>query len=136
MPDLKSNFLRPRLSFPPLGQPLVPSHLAHNYTHYGHPLWISPAQSVSSCIQVETSFDFFDQKATSCGFTIRSMLRKEYRMAKYGKSAQRSVKRAMHKLKEGSLKSGKSGTRVRSRKQAIAIGLSEARRKGAKVPAE
>jgi hypothetical protein len=57
-------------------------------------------------------------------------------MAKYGKSAQRSVKRAMHKLKEGTLKSGKSGSRVKSREQAIAIGLSEARRKGAKVPAE
>jgi hypothetical protein len=64
------------------------------------------------------------------------MLRKEYLMVKYGKSAQRSVKRAMHKLKEGSLKSGKSGKRVKSRKQAVAIGLSEARRKGAKVPAK
>jgi len=60
---------------------------------------------------------------------------KEYMMGKYGKSAQRTVKRAMHKLKEGSLKSGKSGKRVKSRKQAVAIGLSEARRKGAKVPA-
>lgn len=57
-------------------------------------------------------------------------------MAKYGKSAQRWVKRAMHKLKEGTLKSGKNGTRVKSREQAIAIGLSEARRKGAKVPAD
>ncbi len=57
-------------------------------------------------------------------------------MARYGKGAQRSVKRAMHKLKEGSLKSGKSGKRVKTRKQAIAIGLSEARRKGAKVPAK
>ena len=57
-------------------------------------------------------------------------------MTKYGKSAQRSVKRAMHKLKEGSLKSGKSGTRVNTRQQAIAIGLSEARRKEAKVPIE
>lgn len=56
-------------------------------------------------------------------------------MAKYGKSAQRSVKRSMHKLKKKTLKSGKSGKRVKSRKQAIAIGLSEARRKGAKVPA-
>jgi len=55
-------------------------------------------------------------------------------MAKFGKSAQRSVKRAMHKLKEGTLKSGRSGTRVKSRQQAIAIGLSEARRKGGKVP--
>jgi hypothetical protein len=68
--------------------------------------------------------------------TLVLLLRKEYMMAKYGKSAQRSVKRAMHKLKEGTLKSGKSGNRVKSRKQAIAIGLSEARRKGAKVPAE
>ena len=57
-------------------------------------------------------------------------------MNKYGKSAQRSVKRAMHKLNEGSLKSGKSGNRVISRKQAIAIGLSEARRKWAKAPAK
>lgn len=55
-------------------------------------------------------------------------------MTKYGKGAQRSVKRAMHKLKEGSLKSGNSGEGVKSRKQAIAIGLSEARRKGIKVP--
>ena len=55
-------------------------------------------------------------------------------MARYGKRAQKSVKRAMHKRKKGSLKSGKSGKRVKSRKQAIAIGLSEARRKGAKVP--
>jgi hypothetical protein len=56
------------------------------------------------------------------------------RMARYGKKAQKSVKRAMHNRKKGTLKSGKSGRRVKSRKQAIAIGLSEARRKGAKVP--
>ena len=56
-------------------------------------------------------------------------------MTKYGKGAQRSVKRAMHKMKKGTLKSGKSGPRVKNKKQAIAIGLSEARRKGAKVPA-
>ena len=55
-------------------------------------------------------------------------------MARYGKGAQKSVKRAMHKRKKGTLKSGKSGKRVKNRKQAIAIGLSEARRKGAKVP--
>lgn len=55
-------------------------------------------------------------------------------MARYGKSAQKSVKRAMHKRKKGTLSSGKSGKRVKNRKQAIAIGLSEARRKGAKVP--
>jgi hypothetical protein len=55
-------------------------------------------------------------------------------MAKYGKAAQKTVKSAMHRRKKGTLKSG-SGGRVRSRKQAIAIGLSEAREKGAKVPA-
>ena len=54
-------------------------------------------------------------------------------MAKYGKSAGKSVKSAMHRKKKGTLKSG-SGRKVRSRKQAIAIGLNEARKKGAKVP--
>ncbi len=55
-------------------------------------------------------------------------------MAKYGKKARRKVKRAMHKRKHGTLRSGRSGRRVKSRKQAIAIGLSEARRAGGKVP--
>jgi hypothetical protein len=55
-------------------------------------------------------------------------------MARYGKKSQRTVKSAMHRYKRGTLKSGKSGKRVKSRKQAIAIGLSEARKKGAKVP--
>ncbi len=55
-------------------------------------------------------------------------------MAKYGKKAQKSVKKAMHKMKRGKLKSGGSGKKVTSRKQAVAIGLSEARKKGAKVP--
>ena len=55
-------------------------------------------------------------------------------MAKYGKKAQQKVKRAMHERKKGKLKSGKGGKRVKSRKQAIAIGLSEARKSGAKVP--
>ena len=55
-------------------------------------------------------------------------------MARYGKGAQKSVKQAMHKRKKGTLKSGQAGKPVKSRKQAIAIGLSEARRKGAKVP--
>ena len=54
---------------------------------------------------------------------------------KYGKSASKSVKRAMHKKKRGTLKSGKGRhPKVKSREQAIAIGLSEAREKGAKVP--
>ena len=55
-------------------------------------------------------------------------------MAKYGKKAQQKVKRAMHERKRGTLKSGRSGRKVKSRKQAIAIGLSEARRAGGKVP--
>jgi uncharacterized protein DUF6496 len=55
-------------------------------------------------------------------------------MAKYGKKAQRKVRRAMHERKRGKLRSGRSGKKVTSRKQAIAIGLSEARRAGAKVP--
>jgi hypothetical protein len=59
---------------------------------------------------------------------------KEGRMAKYGKKASKKVKRAMHERKRGTLKSGRSGRKVKSRKQAIAIGLSEARREGGKVP--
>ena len=55
-------------------------------------------------------------------------------MARYGKAAAKKVKRAMHERKKGTLKSGRSGKKVKSRKQAIAIGLSEARRAGAKVP--
>ena len=55
-------------------------------------------------------------------------------MAKYGRSASKRVKSAMHRKKKGTLTSG-SGRKVTSRKQAIAIGLSEARKKGAKVPA-
>ena len=55
-------------------------------------------------------------------------------MARYGQKAQSKVKRALHKRKRGPLKSGRSGKRVKSRKQAIAIGLSEARRAGGKVP--
>jgi len=55
-------------------------------------------------------------------------------MARYGKKAQTKVKRAMHERKEGTLRSGSSGRKVTSRKQAIAIGLSEARRAGGKVP--
>ncbi len=55
-------------------------------------------------------------------------------MAKYGKKAQDKVEKAMHERKRGTLKSGSSGKKVKSRKQAIAIGLSEARRAGGKVP--
>lgn len=55
-------------------------------------------------------------------------------MAKYGKQASETVESAMRRRKRGTLRSGRSGKKVTSRKQAIAIGLSEARRKGAKVP--
>jgi hypothetical protein len=53
---------------------------------------------------------------------------------KYSRGAAKKVKRAMHKRKRGTLKSGRSGKKVKSRKQAIAVGLSEARRAGKKVP--
>jgi hypothetical protein len=55
-------------------------------------------------------------------------------MAKYGKKAHKKVEKAMHERKHGTLKSGSSGKKVKSRKQAIAIGLSDARKEGAKVP--
>jgi len=53
---------------------------------------------------------------------------------RYGSAASKRVKSAMHRRKKGTLRSGRSGKKVTSRKQAIAIGLSEARKKGAKVP--
>jgi hypothetical protein len=55
-------------------------------------------------------------------------------MARYGKKAGKKVERAMHVMKERTLKSGRSGKKVTSKKQAIAIGLSEARKEGGKVP--
>lgn len=55
-------------------------------------------------------------------------------MAKYGKKAQEKVEKTMHEMKKGTLKSGKSGKKVTSKKQAVAIGLSKARKEGAKVP--
>lgn len=55
---------------------------------------------------------------------------------KYGKKASQKVGRVMHEMKRGELKSGKSGKKVKSRKQAIAIGLSEARKAGGKVPSK
>lgn len=55
-------------------------------------------------------------------------------MPKYGKKSQKKVEQAMHEMKEGKLKSGRSGQTVTNPKQAIAIGLSEARKFGAKVP--
>jgi hypothetical protein len=60
--------------------------------------------------------------------------REDFMARKYSKKASRSVEGAMKKRKAGTLRSGRSGRKVKSRKQAIAIGLSEARKKGAKVP--
>jgi len=57
-------------------------------------------------------------------------------MARYSKKAGTAVKKAMHERKKGTLKSGRSGKKVTSRKQAIAIGLSKARKSGAKVPSK
>jgi len=59
---------------------------------------------------------------------------KSPRAKRYGKAASEKVERALHQRKQGKLRSGRSGKKVTSRKQAIAIGLSEARRAGAKVP--
>ena len=56
--------------------------------------------------------------------------------SKYGKKSQDKVEKAMHERKHGTLRSGSSGKKVKSRKQAIAIGLSEARREGGKVPSK
>ena len=57
-------------------------------------------------------------------------------MAKYGPKAEEEVGKAMHEFKEGKLKSGKSGKKVSNPKQAVAIGLSKARKEGGKVPAK
>ena len=57
-------------------------------------------------------------------------------MARYGKKASQKVKQAMRERKRGTLRSGRSGRKVKSRKQAIAIGLSQARRAGGKVPSK
>ena len=64
------------------------------------------------------------------------LTQKFYTMAKYSRGAGKKVEKAMHERKEGTLKSGRSGKKVTSRKQAIAIGLSEAREKGEKVPSK
>jgi Family of unknown function (DUF6496) len=64
------------------------------------------------------------------------MARKKSSKRKYSPKASKSVEREMHEYKRGELKSGRSGKTVKSRKQAIAIGLSEARAEGAKVPAK
>jgi Family of unknown function (DUF6496) len=68
------------------------------------------------------------------GLIIEGNYQGEKIMAKYGKKASKKVEKAMHERKHGTLTSGRSGKKVTSKKQAIAIGLSEARKEGAKVP--
>src|SRR5262245_62786257 len=73
----------------------------------------------------------------SCNVFVRkeqTMPRKNWSSRRYGQKASDKVERAMHEMKRGQLKSGRSGKTVKSREQAIAIGLSEARRAGGKVP--
>lgn len=80
------------------------------------------------------SSELLDLKVVEESILIIKTVIRRYIMAKYGKKAQSKVKRAMHEMKRGELKSGRSGKTVKSRKQAIAIGLSEARKAGGKVP--
>jgi len=79
------------------------------------------------CFRLRTMF------ACHPGFQLNQ---EDFAVAKYGKKASDKVAEAMHERKEGTLKSGGSGKKVTSKKQAIAIGLSEARRAGGKVPAK
>jgi hypothetical protein len=77
-----------------------------------------------------------ESKSTSRAKSRPSRIRAKGRSSKkrYGNKASQKVEKAMHEMKRGTLRSGGSGRKVRSRKQAIAIGLSEARRAGGKVP--
>jgi hypothetical protein len=87
-------------------------------------------------IASEKRFAQTDSKGTtSCAGRFDVELDPEFAMPRYSKSASKDVKGAMHKKKQGTLKTG-SGKKVKSRKQAIAIGLSEARRKGKMVPSK
>ena len=74
------------------------------------------------------------RKTTRKKTTRKKTPTRKKKTRKYGKKASRKVERSMHEMKRGKLKSGRSGKTVKSRKQAIAIGLSEARAEGAKVP--
>ena len=86
----------------------------------------------------DKGFEFEHGTGCMCNvFAVRFFsIANQKAMAKYSKKAQSTVASAMRRRKKGSLTSGRSGKKVTSRKQAIAIGLSEARKKGAKVPAK
>jgi hypothetical protein len=81
-------------------------------------------------------FDFALLDFAVLDFAVEDRMPRKTAKKKYGPKAQQKVKRAMRERKHGTLKSGRSGKKVTSRKQAIAIGLSEARKAGAKVPAK
>ena len=74
------------------------------------------------------------KKATRKKATRKKATRKKKSTRKYGEAAAQRVGRALHKMKNGTLRSGRGGAKVTNPKQAIAIGLSEARKRGAKVP--
>jgi hypothetical protein len=100
--------------------------------------FISPIAVRRALLKGATHFPFCAShlKGGKMATKKRSSSKKKSSGRKYGKAAGKSVKSAMHRKKKGTLKSGKGGKggTVKSRKQAIAIGLSEAREKGAKVP--
>ena len=74
------------------------------------------------------------RKSTKKSAAKRKSTKKSAAKRKYGAAAKKKVGRSMHEMKRGKLKSGRSGKKVKSKKQAIAIGLSQARKRGAKVP--
>ena len=98
-------------------------HAKDIWLKYAIPGWIN---SINLLLHDESAIGIF--------FSVYAHNKITNVMAKYSKAAQKSVERAMHEMKEGDLRSGRSGKKVTNPKQAIAIGLSEAREKGAKVP--
>ena len=84
--------------------------------------------------QIEMLKQDRDQRESVYALLNLSGSNEEDEMARYGRKAQQKVEKAMHERKRRTLRSGRSGKKVTSRKQAIAIGLSEARRAGGKVP--
>jgi hypothetical protein len=99
-------------------------------------MWLSRARRIPRRRRNQSDAITFERApaARRAGVGGCTLDRQEDMMAKYGKKAQAKVKKVMHERKTGKLRSGSSGRKVKSRKQAIAIGLSEARREGDKVP--
>src|SRR5262249_770287 len=91
---------------------------------------------MSRQVEIRTKFEYQPGWHPALGVAPGRILTtaEELMATKYGEKAKATVKEAMHKYKKGELKSGKTGSTVKNPKQAVAIGLSEARKKGAKVP--